>query len=518
MHTDSVIIKGKYLDSVKLMLISKEMRSQTGVSDAVAIMATPENMAILHATGMKMNGFGTADSTDICIGVVTETGEIARRVIELARDRIEKGFASDAKSSAAEIKPRTIDSALRIMPQANLALISVAGKYAAREARKALSQGLHVMLFSDNVNIEAERELKEYALSRGLLMMGADCGTAIINGIPLAFANQVRRGNIGIVSAAGTGLQEVSCLIHNKGCGISQAFGTGGRDGKIQIGGRMLMACLQYLIDDADTKVIVLISKVPDQEVMDQIWSVIATTAKPVVVDLLVPFAPPPLENVHPAPNLAAAAILACRLATGDQFSIGNGNGQSGDIYPNRILITLPREPKRLRLRALYSGGTLCYEAQVIYQQKMDRYAYSNAPLEPSYRIDGLAESKEDVILDLGADEFTVGRLHPMIDYTLRVKAIEDMSKREDTAVILLDVVLGFGSHPAPQEELAPVIGKVVTKHGVVVICTVVGTDEDPQNRSQVIATLKASGAIVTESNTEACEIALSALQTLRSS
>ncbi len=518
MHTESVIIKGKYLDSVKLMLISKEMRSQTGVSDAVAIMATPGNLAILQATGIKMNGFDTADPADICIGVVAETEDIASQVIDLARDRIAKGFASGAESSATESKPRTIDSALRIMPRANLALISVAGKYAAREARKALSRGLHVMLFSDNVSIEAERELKEYALSRGLLMMGADCGTAIINGIPLAFANQVRRGNIGIVSAAGTGLQEISCLIHNKGCGISQAFGTGGRDGKKQIGGLMLMACLRYLIDDADTKVIVLISKVPDQEVMDHIWSVLATTAKPAVVDLMVPFAPPSLKNVYPAPNLAAAAVLACRLATGDQTSIGNSKGQSGDIYPNRKLITLPRKPERLRLCALYSGGTLCYEAQVIYHQKMDRYAYSNAPLEPSYRIEGLTESMEDVILDLGADEFTVGRLHPMIDYALRVKVIEDFSKREDTGVILLDVVLGFGSHPVPQEELAPVISKIIAEHGVVVICPVVGTDEDPQNRSQVITALKASGAVVTGSNAEACEIAMSIIQTLRRS
>ncbi|MBM4402851.1 MAG: acyl-CoA synthetase FdrA [Candidatus Cloacimonetes bacterium] len=522
MHSASAIIKGKYLDSVKLMLISKQMRLQSGVTDAVAIMATPENLAILQATGMNLRGFDAADPVDICIGVIAESDVIASRVVDLAEEWIVTGIPGDSdralKESATANKVRNIDSALKIMPEANLALISVAGKYAVREARRALLKGLHVMLFSDNVGIEEEKELKELALSRGLLMMGADCGTAIINGVPLAFANQVRRGNIGIVSAAGTGLQEVACIIHNKGCGISQAFGTGGRDGKKAIGGLMLMACLQYLISDEGTKVIVLISKVPDPEIIDKIWEVSATTNKPVVVNLLVPFNPPAPANVHPAPTLTQAAVLACRLASGDQSSWGSWSGLSNDIYPNRKLITLPQEPKRIHLRALYSGGTLCYEAQVIYHQKMGDYAWSNAPLEPSCRVGGLAETEGDVILDLGGDEFTVGRLHPMIDYALRVKAIEDIAKREDIGIILLDVVLGFGSHPAPQEELAPVISKVVAGHGIVVICTVVGTDADPQNRPEVIATLKASGAIVTDSNAEACEIALSVLNTLRRS
>src|SRR4030095_10708603 len=120
---------------------------------------------------------------------------------------------------------------------ADIALISVPGDYAAAEALKALAQGLNVMLFFDNVAIADERAIKLYARARTLLVMGPDCGTAIVNGVPLGFANVVRRGDIGLVAASGTGLQEVTCRIHNLGGGISQAIGTGGRDLKDAGGG-----------------------------------------------------------------------------------------------------------------------------------------------------------------------------------------------------------------------------------------------------------------------------------------
>jgi len=510
---------GKYLDSVKLMLISKTARQQHGVADAVAIMATKENKAILKATGMLLPEFETAPETAICIAVNTESEELCRSLMDSIKLWIEKGLPGTAQTESDDFRPRSLDSALKLTPDANLALISVAGKYAGAEAKKALDKGLHVLLFSDNVSLETEKHLKEYAVSRNLLLMGPDCGTAIINGTPLAFANAVRMGKIGIVSAAGTGLQEVSSIIHNCGEGISQAFGTGGRDGKSAIGGLMLQFCLKYLISDPDTEVIVLISKVPDTEVIDKLWDLVRTTTKPVVVYFLKPFAKPDISNVCIAENLADAARKACRLLNDNDKNNNTNNEINHDsLFPNRILITLPKQPSRKYVRGLFSGGTLCYEAQNIYHAGLHAYAYSNAPLEKEYLLQDAWQSKADTIIDLGADEFTVGRPHPMIDFSLRLKKIEEESRDDSVAVILLDVVLGYGSHLTPHLELAPVLQKVKRDADIVIICCVVGTDQDPQNRQEVIKTLQDAGATVTTTNAEACALAVRIIQSLRSS
>jgi FdrA protein len=512
------LVHGKYLDSVKLMLISKEARKLDGVSDAVAIMATPENKAILKATEMLLPEFETALETDICIAINAETDSLCNESLDLVKVWLEKGLPGAAATEHTDFMPRSIDGALRQLPDANLTLISVAGKYAGAEAQKALELGMNVMLFSDNVSIQTEKHLKEYAVEHDLLMMGPDCGTAIINGVPLAFANAVRRGKIGMVSASGTGLQEVSCVIHNICEGISQAFGTGGRDGKKEIGGLMLLSCLKHLIDDANTEVIVLISKVPDAEVVTKLWDLIKTTTKPVVVNFLRPFDKPNLPNVYPTETLAETARLACRLLHDQNPEATAKNSINNDsLFPNRSLITLPTRATRKYLRGLFSGGTLCYEAQSLYHKKLEGYAYSNAPLEKEFLLTDVWQSKEDTIIDLGADEFTVGRPHPMIDFSLRIKKIEEESKDETVAIILLDVVLGYGANLTPHLELAPVLNKVKQDTCIVVICSVVGTDEDPQNRQVVIHALQDAGAVVTTTNAEACELAMRMLQSIRS-
>jgi FdrA protein len=517
MPITGTLVHGKYLDSVKLMLISKEIRKQDGVFDAVAIMATKENKAILKATDMLLPEFESALETDICIAINAETDALCSESLDLVKLWLDKGLPSAAAQSGTDFLPRSIDGAFKQMPDANLALISVAGKYAGAEAKKALDIGLNVMLFSDNVSISIEKSLKEYAVSHNLLMMGPDCGTAIINGIPLAFANAVRRGKIGIVSAAGTGLQEVSSIIHNNGEGISQAFGTGGRDGKKEIGGLMLLFCLGHLINDPDTEVIVLICKVPDSEVITKLWNLIKTTPKPVVVNFLKPFDQPALDNVYPTATLAETAKKACRLlhdkndAQQPQSNAGNDS-----LFPNRTLITLPTKASRKYLRGLFSGGTLCYEAQSLYHKKLGGYAYSNAPLEKSFLLNDVWQSREDTIVDLGADEFTVGRPHPMIDYSLRIKKIEEESKDETTAIILLDVVLGYGAHLTPHLELAPVLKNIKANTCIIVLCSVVGTDNDPQNRQSVIKALQDAEAVVTTTNAEACELAMRLLQSIR--
>lgn len=519
MPTLGTLVHGKYFDSVKLMLVSKELRKQDGVQDAVAIMATPENKAILKATDMLLSEFETAPENAICIAVKADSEEVCRSAMETVKGWLDQGLPGAQEQAGEDYQPRSLKSAVKAFPEANLALISVAGRYAGAEAKKALDQGLHVMLFSDNVSVQTEKQLKAYAISKNLLLMGPDCGTAIINGIPLAFANAVRRGKIGIVSASGTGLQEVSCIIHNNGEGVSQAFGTGGRDGKNEIGGSMLLFCLEYLINDPATVVIVLISKVPDAEVADRLWNLIRTSSKPVVVNFLKDFAPPDLANVIMTQTLAETAFKACRLVQENNKSEQNGQDISVEtLFRNRSLVTLPTSPGRKFLRGLFSGGTLCYEAQNIYHHKLEGYAYSNAPLDAKYKLKDVWQSAEDTIIDLGTDEFTVGRPHPMIDFSLRLKKLEEESRDETVAVILLDVVLGYGAHPSPHLELSPVITKIKKNTDIVIICSVVGTDSDPQGRQTVIKALQDTGAIVTTTNAEACALAVRIIQHLRSS
>jgi FdrA protein len=519
MPTLGTLVHGKYFDSVKLMLVSKELRKQDGVQDAVAIMATPENKAILRATGMLLPEFETAPENAICIAVKADTEAVCTSAMETVRVWLDKGLPGADRQATADYRPRSLGSAVKAFPQANLALISVAGKYAGAEAKKALDKGLHVMLFSDNVSLQTEKSLKEYAISKNLLMMGPDCGTAIINGTPLAFANAVRQGKIGIVSAAGTGLQEVSCIIHNSGVGISQAFGTGGRDGKKEIGGIMLLFCLDYLINDSATEVIVLICKVPDTEVIEKLWQLVRTTSKPVVVNFLRDYPAPNIAHVYMTQTLAETAFKACRLLheNGKSEQPAQENGTES-LFQNRSLVTLPTRPSRKYLRGLFSGGTLCYEAQNVYHHKLGGYAFSNAPLDSQHMLKDVWQSVEDTIIDLGADDFTVGRPHPMIDFSLRLKKLEEEAQDESVAVILLDVVLGYGANLTPHLELAPVINKIKGDTDIVVICSVVGTDADPQGRQTVIKALQKAGAIVTTTNAEASALAVRIIQHLRSS
>ncbi|MDZ4122217.1 MAG: FdrA, partial [Candidatus Cloacimonadaceae bacterium] len=404
----------------------------------------------------------------------------------------------------------TMDDAIKGSGGADLCIISIAGKYAAAEAMKALSRGMHVMLFSDNVSLDDELLLKQTALKKGLLMMGPDCGTAIINGVPLAFANVIPKGDIGIVSAAGTGLQEVAVgIVHyGKGAfGISQAFGTGGRDGKREIGGLMLCACLQYLIEDVNTKTIVLIAKTPDPEVRDKIWALLAGTQKKVIVNFLKDVEIAQLPNMHYSKSLTHTAKLACGLDISEPFS-----------YPEIELFNPPshtkmdqigachpkpeRQESRNKLVALYSGGTLAYEARSLYKEAFG--------IEPGTNLN----SDEDLIVDLGDDEYTVGRLHPMMDYSFRINQLQRFAKDKAVAVILLDIVLGYGAHPDPASELESIINK--TAEDISIVCHVLGTEKDPQGASGQIKTLQEAGATVFQSNHQAVSCALKLLQAYR--
>jgi FdrA protein len=458
--------KGAYFDSVTLMRVGKEITSLPGVIDAALVMGTKSNKAILDSSGLHDGKFKDAGDTDLIIAVKAKDEPAAKDALAAVDALLKKRPPTESRSAS--------------LKDANLALISIAGRYAGDEAMRALEAGMHVMLFSDNVPLEKEIALKKFAAKRGLLVMGPDCGTAIINGVPLAFANVVNRGNIGIVAAAGTGLQEVSCIISNAGAGISQAIGTGGRDVKKEVGGIMFIEGLKALAKDEQTKVILLVSKPPHPAVLKKIKNVLKTIRKPVVT-MFIGASPGTLEDAAlQAVGLKAAAV--------------------------RQKIPKPKKGQKY-IRGLFSGGTFCAEAQIL----LPNDAYSNAPTGKSKQLKNSLKSQKNTFLDLGEDEFTVGRPHPMIDYSLRNKRIIEEAADRETAVILLDVVLGYGSHPDPASELTGVIREASRK--VAVVCSITGTNKDPQNRSRVAAALKKAGAIVMPSNAAACKLAGSIVQ-----
>ena len=510
-----IIKKGVYFDSVSLMIVSKDLNKIEGVSDSSVIMGTNENKAILKMADLYIDMFDDADDTDMLIAVGVENEEIFQNALIFIEEQL-KAIRKTSDDST-DFAPKSFESALKLIPDANLSLISVAGKYAVNEVQKALNTGLHVMLFSDNVSVEDELKMKKRAVEKGLLMMGPDCGTAIINGIPLAFANVVKSGNIGIVAASGTGLQEVSSVITNMGGGISQAIGTGGRDVKKEVGGIMFIEALKALEKDEQTKVITLISKPPHPDILKKIATEIKLLKKPVVAIFIGADKNTVSESgAIPAGNLEEAAVISVALSENKDYkqAVNELNNRKGKN--NGLAKELAKNNKGKYIRGLYSGGTLCDEAQLLLKDTLG-FTYSNTPLNPDYQLPDIWKSKEHTIIDLGEDEFTSGRPHPMIDYSLRNKRIVDEAEDVNTAVILLDVVLGYGSNLPPDSELVPVFEQVKKINpNLAIICSVTGTDKDPQNRAKIKQALEDAGAIVMNTNVEAVELAESLITMLQ--
>jgi FdrA protein len=421
---------------------------------------------------------------------------LARAIETLTRRR--------TAEAGGEYRPRTIASAQRLLPQASLALVSVPGRFARGVAAEALDAGFHVLLFSDNVPIEHEIDLKRRSLERGLLLMGPDCGTAIIGAAALGFANRVRAGRIGLVAAAGTGLQEVTSLIHRFGGGITHAIGTGGRDLSSAVGGATMLQGLRALALDPDTHVIVLVSKPPDADVAARILAAAAACGKPVVAT----FIGASVEekgSILGASTLEDAARRAVRLAYG--------------LEPDPVgLKSLPAQeasrlaPGQRYIRGLMSGGTLCYEALVLLRSRIGP-VFSNAPLSREEMLDPVTHSRGHTVIDMGGNEFTQGRLHPMLDPSLRLQRLLQEAADPEVAVILLDVVLGYGAHSNPAGALAPVIHDAVAHarragRYLVIAGSVCGTDDDPQGAADQRAALVEAGMLVEDSNARAVRLA----------
>ncbi|MFC2133700.1 acyl-CoA synthetase FdrA [Bacteroidota bacterium] len=516
-----LVKKGEYFDSVSLMILAKKLNEINDIHDSALVMGTKENKSILEASGYLLKEFSEAKETDLLIAVKSAKEEIADFALEKIDDHLHKLKISDDDDR--DFSPMSIDNAVKVLPGANLVIISLPGKYAGDEAMKALRKGLHVLLFSDNVTLEKEIELKKFAVDNGLLMMGPDCGTAIINGVPLAFANVVNRGNIGIVAAAGTGLQEVSSIISNEGGGISQAIGTGGRDIKRAVGGLMFIKSLKALSKDESTDVILLVSKPPDQKVLEKIVNIVKDITKPVVaVFLKGKTEDEEVYDFYSAITLEEGALVAVALSKRQAVKDVTEKIIQREMELDEIAKVESQkiEKKQKYLRALYSGGTFCSEAQIIFSELSDEI-YSNAPVEKSNKLSNAWQSEKHTIVDLGEDEFTVGKPHPMIDYSIRNKRIITEAEDTETAVILLDVVLGYGSNMNPLADILPVLTKAksIAKENqryLPIICSVTGTDKDPQIRSNVAEGLKQAGALVMESNAAACKLSYYIIKYLR--
>jgi len=490
---------GAYYDSVVLMQLQRALADLPGVDDAGVVMCTTANKELLEQSGLLTPEVQAAAPEDLVIVVRADDAEAARSALALVDELMARRRSTGGDE---DYRPKTLDSAAKMLPEAGWVLISVPGRYAAGVARQALGLGKNVFLYSDNVSVEDEIALKNDAVAKGLLVMGPDCGTAIVDGVGLGFANRVRQGNIGVVAASGTGLQAVTVGIHRNGGGITQAFGTGGRDLSEAVGAVTAKAALARLAADPQTEVIVLVSKPPSPAVAEELLSLARQSGKPVVVDFIGFLnaeaqsgkdAEEEGETIRFVKTLDEAADLAVALATA-----GRGPQTAGDRRYDSSQLAIRSSQF---LRGLYSGGTLAYEALLLLQEYLPT-VYSNAPLKGGPRLENAHESQGHTIVDLGEDEFTIGRLHPMLDNDLRIRRIHAEAADPQTGLLLLDVVLGDGAHPDPASELAPAIREAIataTAAGrqLAVVAVVVGTDADPQGLESQIEQLTAAGAHV---------------------
>jgi succinyl-CoA synthetase alpha subunit len=492
--------KNFYKDSVALMRISQEVGTRDGLGRVSLLMGTPANKDILAQAALLVPELADAAPADLMI--LVEGSEAALGPALAAIEGELAGRESSASGGCTEIAPRSIAMGLERMERATLAQISVPGPYAAAEAMKALKRGLHVFLFSDNVPLAEEQAIKRLAAQKHLLVMGPDCGTAIIGGVPLGFANAVRRGAIGIVGASGTGMQEVSCRIHALGEGVSHAIGTGSRDVYEEVGGTTLLAGLDRLVRDPGTRVIAIVSKPPAPAVADRAVAMARACGKPVVV-LFLGAKPAGGGNIHVATTLEEAAAMAVAVARGEESVAAAGAIDA----PGAELTGTQRF-----LRGLYSGGTYCTEAQYVWKDA-GIATWSNAPVDKKYALPHGAPSRDHTAIDLGADEFTVGRPHPMIDFAARAERLLAEARDPSVAAIVLDVVLGYGANADPAGELAPAVRAAratAARDGrdLVVLGFVCGTDGDPQGLSAQAATLRAAGVVLAPTSTAAARAA----------
>jgi FdrA protein len=490
-----------YLDSVVQLSGTRAMRQVQGVDWAAAAMATAANLETLEREGFNPADWQGARANDLFIAVRAESQAVLDEATAAGEQAMFAARASSSGPDPAKRPPRTLTEALRRAPDSNLAVISVPGDYATLEAHKALSAGLDVLLFSDNVPLAEEVELKQRAERLGHFMMGPGAGTAMLGGIGLGFANVTGAqatsdgtGCVAVVAAAGTGAQEAMSLLDRWGVGVSHVIGLGGRDLSHAVGGRMARMALGALAADERTEAILLVSKPPAPEVARNLLQ--AAAGKPLIAALI---------GLRSPIDMPAGVVLAATLETGVVAALQAMGRPAPDTAAGlRAVVAAAIEnlpEQRTLIRGLFSGGTLCYESLVILSRLLGEHSagpvYSNTPLDSEHGLPAPAGSH--LCLDLGEEEYTRGRPHPMIDPESRIEQLQQHGRDPDVAAIILDVVLGFGSHADPAAELAPVCADIAAAGGPRVVTYVLGTHGDPQGFSAQRRSLQHAGCIVTE-------------------
>ena len=495
----NLIIQNSYYDSATLMLLTNQIKEKLSLkTDEVSIMmATEMNKRIMEDSGL-LNDIGRkAGSGDVLISIKQDISddEILTIVKDLLNKKVETVKGND-------IDITSVDLAIEVFKESNFAVVSLPGIYAAREVKKLLKAGKHVLLFSDNVSIEDEIMLKDLAVSKDLLMMGPDCGTAVIKGAGLGFSNKINKGSIGIVAASGTGMQEVMTIISNNGGGISYAFGTGGRDVSEKVGGKMMLYCLDLLIKDTETKSIVIVSKPPAKSVLDKIFDKLKNIDKPVTACFLgADTKSLKAENITFVETLEDAAILALK----------NNQIEYKAVFDTKKAILEHNISKNNKyIRGIYCGGTLAYESLLILEKEgMD--VYSNLSKDSSKKLGVKDKSKANTILDMGEDEYTVGKPHPMINSSSRSEQLIKEAEDNTTGIIIADVELGYGSLDTAADELANVIKDIKSKRkDIIFIGVICGSIQDYQDYNAKKRLLEEIGVLVTDSNASAIRLAVS--------
>ncbi|HEY0756425.1 MAG TPA: acyl-CoA synthetase FdrA [Ktedonobacteraceae bacterium] len=524
--------RGMYFDSITLMKLARALSQMEGVAEASAVMATPANLQLLAEAGLSPMAGLTAEagSNDVLLIVRASAETYGVAALESAEalllDSTAEGTVHRAGEGASDYQPRSLEEARRMYEQASIAVISVPGMYAALEARVALQAGLHVFLFSDNVSLADEVALKRLGAQRELLVMGPDCGTALLNGVGLGFANVVPAGPIGIVGASGTGMQQVMCLLAEAGYGISQAIGCGGRDLSADVGGATTLQGLRLLQADEQTRVIVLVSKPPAAEVAELVLTAATSGNKPVVAAFIGAdvsrwreLYTGKISFAHTLTEAARMASALCANATQTDSTLraplGPDKAEPGVALDARQHIQQPPY-----IAALFSGGTLCDEALHIWGEQIAP-VYSNVPLKPQWMWHEAETQEGHYALDMGADEYTRGRPHPMIDPEARLSYLRAAASDPLVGVILLDIVLGYCAHPHPASIYAPLIQeslRTASQAGrrlnyVISLC---GTARDPQGLTIQVTLLREAGAEIYTSNAEAAARCLALIHEAR--
>lgn len=490
------IIKGNtYQDSIVLMLLSQKLSAMEGVNKASVMMGTPANKDIFKGSGLGTPELEDASANDIVIVIDTDDESKVDEVDQAVETELAGGSGSDDSQKSSEA--HNWKRALELANNPNLALISIPGTYAAMEAENALRNGLHVFMFSDNVPKEDEVRLKELAHEKGLFVMGPDCGTGIIHSVPLAFTNTVAQGDIGVVGASGTGIQEVTTIVDRMGKGVTNAIGTGGRDLSTEVGAITMLDSIKALNQDPKVKVITVISKPPAKEVQEKVESVLRSIDKPVVALFLGAKPEYQEDAIYHAYTLEEAAVASVQLS----------NGETVDFKPSTIEgLSVDFDANQKGIKAYYSGGTLASEAAMMIRHSLG---------EEEVKDEGFTyKSTSHEVIDLGDDMYTQGKPHPMIDPEKRIEKLETSADSEDTAVIMLDNVIGYGSHADMASELAPTIKRITDKakseeRSLVVLATVVGTDKDAQGYDKQRQILEEAGAILCDTNDQMVRTAI---------